>query len=121
MEGPQLDTPRADAGQNEQVGTSRSILGAGGERGGTGHQERAQGQEDQAEGQRHEEGRAGSTETRALATSQGRLWLGNVVSEPLICLEARQTLTSKDCPWHPAGQAHLSQPRTPGSFPGRSL
>lgn len=33
MEGPQLDTPRADAGQNKQVGTSRSILGAGGEQG----------------------------------------------------------------------------------------
>ena len=28
--GPQLDAPRADAGQSEQVGTSRSILGAGG-------------------------------------------------------------------------------------------
>lgn len=38
MEGPQLDTPRADAGQNEQVGTNISILGAGGERGARGEQ-----------------------------------------------------------------------------------
>lgn len=66
-----------------------------------GHQERAQGQEGQAEGRRHEEGRAGSTETRALATRPGPLWLGNVVSGPLICLKARQALTSKDHPLQP--------------------
>lgn len=113
-------SPEQTQARVNRWGQPEASLGQG-ESEGMGHQEGAQGQEGQAEGQRREEGRAGSTETRALATRPGPLWLGKVVSGPLICLEARQALTSKGCLRHQAGQAHLSRPRTPGSFPGRSL
>lgn len=62
-------------------------LGAGESEGMWATKSEPRGRKAKLRGRGAEEGRAESTETRALATRPGPLWLGNVVSGPLICLD----------------------------------